>query len=387
MKDIGNSALPRSQYLLDPRITFLNHGAFGSCPRPVFEAYQAWQLRIERQPEEYLWRNRDKYLDPVRQTLADYLGTVPANLAFVPNATTGINIVARSLKLEPGDEVLASNHEYGAIDRTWRFIAAKTGARYITRELPPPLSTHDDFVETFWGGVTDRTKVICLSHITSPTALIIPVAAICTRARAAGIVTVIDGAHVPGQLELDLEAIGADFYTGNGHKWLGTPRGAAFLYARPEVQSQIEPLVVSWGYQSDHPSGSTFQDYLGWTGTRDLSAYLTMASALEFMAGNGWEQVRGRCHRLALKAREQLQELIGEPPLCAQAEEWIAQMFAVQLPARVNPERLEAELFTRYKIEVAVKRWESLYLLRVSVAAYTTAEDLEGLAAALRELL
>ncbi len=353
----------------------------------MFEAYQAWQRRIEGQPEEYLWRNRDKYLTPVRQALADYLGCEPANLAFVPNATTGINIVARSLKLHPGDEVLASNHEYGAIDRTWRFIAAKTGARYINRDLPPPLNTIEDFVETFWGGVTERTRVICLSHITSPTALIFPVAAICTRARAAGIVTVIDGAHGPGQLDLDLEAIGADFYTGNGHKWLGAPRGTAFLYARPEVQSQVEPLVVSWGYQSDHPSGSTFQDYLGWTGTRDLSAYQATASALDFMVANGWQQVRGRCHRLALEARERLQALLGEPPLCVQAEEWIAQMFAVLLPIGVNPERLEAELLARYKIEVAVKRWQGLNLLRVSVAAYTTAEDLERLTEALRELL
>ncbi|MEE9464513.1 MAG: aminotransferase class V-fold PLP-dependent enzyme [Candidatus Neomarinimicrobiota bacterium] len=377
----------KSQYLLDPQFIFLNDGAFGSCPRPVFEAYQAWQKRIEGRPEEYLWRNREQYLAPVRQALARYLGADPANLAFVPNATTGINIVARSLKLQAGDEILASNHEYGAIDRTWAFIAAKTGARYINRVLPPPLTTHDDFIEVFWGAVTDQTRIICLSHITSPTALIFPIAEICARARQAGITTIIDGAHAPGQLDLDLETLGADYYTGNGHKWLGAPRGSAFLYARPEVQSLVEPLIVSWGYQSDHPSGSTFQDYLGWTGTRDLSPYLATAAALDFIADNDWAQVRRRCHRMALDGLARLQSLTGEPPMCENPEQWIAQMFAVLLPERVEPEKLEAELLARYRIEVPIKSWQDKKLVRVSIPAYTSEQDLEQLETALQELL
>jgi len=207
-------------FLLDPNIVFLNHGSFGACPRPVFEDYQRWQLELERQPVEFIGRRFARLMQTAREALAAYVHTTPDNLIYVPNSTTAINIVARSLRLEAGDEILATDHEYGAMDRTWRFVCAKWGARYITQPIPVPLTTPEDFVERFWEGVTPHTRIIFLSHITSPTALTFPVQAICRRARGAGILTIIDGAHAIGQLPLALDELGVDIYTSNCHKWL-----------------------------------------------------------------------------------------------------------------------------------------------------------------------
>ncbi|MEM5775123.1 MAG: aminotransferase class V-fold PLP-dependent enzyme, partial [Anaerolineaceae bacterium] len=226
----------RDLFLLDPQIIFLNHGSFGATPHPVFAAYQRWQAELEQQPVEFLGRRFAGLMQTARETLGEYLHTRPDNLVFVHNATQGLNIIARSLELGPQDEVLASDHEYGAMDRTWHFLAKKRGFKYINNPIPLPVTTPDDFVSAFFAGVTPRTRVIFLSHITSPTALIFPIQAICKRAREAGILTVIDGAHAPGQISLDLESLGADFYAGNLHKWLCAPKGAAFLYASPAGQ-------------------------------------------------------------------------------------------------------------------------------------------------------
>jgi isopenicillin-N epimerase len=215
----------RDLFLLRSDIVFLNHGSFGACPRPVFETYQAWQLELERQPVEFLGRRFDALLRAARKELGAYLHADPEDLAYVPNATTGLNIVARSLSLQPGDEVLSTGHEYGALDRTWRFIRHKQGARYLSHAPPMPLESREQVVEAVWAGVSERTRVLFLSHITSPTALIFPVEELVHRARTAGLLTVVDGAHTPGQIPIDLAALGADFYVGNCHKWLCAPKG------------------------------------------------------------------------------------------------------------------------------------------------------------------
>jgi isopenicillin-N epimerase len=272
-------------FLLNPRITFLNHGSFGACPRPVFEAYQAWQFILEHQPVEFLGRRANELLASARQVLADYLNVSAEDLIYFPNPTTAINMVARNLAIGPGDEILTTNHEYGAMDRTWDYICRQRGARYIHRPIQVPIRDQDALIEDFWAGVTNKTRAIFISHITSPTALIFPVEAICRKARQAGILSIVDGAHAPGQIPLDLQALGADIYTGACHKWLLAPKGAAFLYARREIQHWMDPLVISWGYESEHPSSSQFIDYHEWQGTRDLAAFLSVPSRNRISAG------------------------------------------------------------------------------------------------------
>ncbi|HEU5090874.1 MAG TPA: aminotransferase class V-fold PLP-dependent enzyme [Roseiflexaceae bacterium] len=373
-------------FLLRPDVAFLNHGSFGACPRPVFETYQRWQRELEQEPVQFLGRRVNDLLAEARGVLAQYLQTTPANLVFVPNATFGINIVARSLQLGPDDEVLTTNHEYGAVDRTWRFLSSQRGFRYIAQPITTPLDDVDAFVEQFWAGVTPRTRVIALSHITSPTALIFPVAEICRRAREAGILTVIDGAHAPGQIELDLDAIGADFYTGNCHKWLCAPKGAAFLYACPEYQSRLTPLVVSWGYESRSPSGSTFQDYFGWTGTSDPSAYLSVPAAIAFQQEHDWPSVRAACHNLLQELSDAMHDWTGLPHLSADSTLFWSQMRAFPLPP-CDPAEVHGRLFEEYLVEVPLMAWQDQTLVRVSIQAYNTPDDVRRLLDALRALV
>ncbi len=374
-------------FLLDPTVVFLNHGSFGATPKPVFREYQRWQRELERQPVEFLGRRFTGLMKEARAALGDYLGTHANNLVYTQNVTVSINIVARSLRLGPGDEVLATDHEYGAMDRTWRFLAKQRGFRYINRHIELPLTTAAKFVEDFWQGVTPRTRVIFLSHITSPTALIFPVQEIIRRARQAGILTIIDGAHVPGQLPLHLDTLGADFYGGNLHKWLCAPKGAGFLYARPEVQHLLEPLVVSWGYESETPGDSTFVDYHEWWGTRDIAAFLAAPKAIQFQAEHQWDEVRDSCCRLAAYAQQRICQLTGLAPLHSQAETWFAQVAAAPLPADTDLALLKQRLYQDYRIEVPLIEWHGHKLIRVSIQGYNTKRDVEKLLRALSALL
>ncbi|HUJ42119.1 MAG TPA: aminotransferase class V-fold PLP-dependent enzyme [Opitutaceae bacterium] len=382
----GPGALPKELFLLDPEIAFLNHGSFGATPRVVFEQYQAWQRELERQPVEFLGRRFAGLMREARSALAAYVHTGADNLVYVPNATTALNIVARGLRLDPGDEILTTDHEYGAIDRMWRFLCRKTGAVYRPVHVPLPVTTAGDLVERLWAAVTPRTRVLFHSHLTSPTALVFPVGELCRRARAAGLLSIVDGAHALGQIPLDLEAIGADFYTANAHKWLCAPKGSAFLYARPGAQAPVEPLVVSWGDQGFALTGSPFLDEQQWTGTRDIAAYLAVPAAIRFCAEHRWEEVRARCHALARHARNVLAALTGLPPICPDSVEWFGQMVTVPLPPCDGP-RLQARLYDQYRVEVPVMEWGGRQFLRVSIQAYNTADDVARLVKGLREIL
>ncbi len=372
-------------FLLDPTVTFLNHGSFGATPRPVFRAYQRWQRELERQPVEFLGRRFTGLMRSARQALGEYLGAAADNLVYTTNVTVALNIVARSLDLGPGDEVLASDHEYGALDRTWRFLAQERGFRYINHPVPTPLAAPQAFVETFWRGVTPRTRVIFLSHITSPTALIFPVEAVVRRARQEGILTVIDGAHAPGQIPLRLDELGADFYGGNLHKWLCAPKGAGFLYARPEAQPLLKPLVVSWGYQAETPGPSRFIDEQEWTGTRDIAAFLAAPEAIRFQEEHHWAQVRAACHALLRETVERVCALTGLQPLAD--ETWYAQMAAIPLPDSTDLTRLRAHLYDEARIEVPLISWQGRKLLRVSIQGYNTRRDVDKLVKMLASVL
>jgi isopenicillin-N epimerase len=371
-------------FLLRPDVAFLNHGSFGACPRPVFDAYQTWQRELESEPVEFLGRRINDFLAEARERLGQFVGASADDLVFVPNATHGVNIVARSLNLGPGDEVLATDHEYGASDRTWQFNCALRGARYVKMPVPLPLPSDEEIVEAIWRGVNEHTRVIFISHITSPTAVIFPIAEVCKRARDAGIMTVIDGAHAPGQVDLSMEEIGADFYTGNCHKWLCAPKGAAFLYARPECQPLLHPLVVSWGWESERPGPSRFLDYFSWAGTEDPAPYLSVAAAIDFQAAHDWQQVREACHRMSTWARERLMAITGIPAICS--DESYAQMFAFELP-QGSLDRLGTRLWDDYCIEIPQVRWNEREFIRVSLQAYNRVEDILRLEEALRALL
>jgi isopenicillin-N epimerase len=374
------------QFLLRPGMAFLNHGSYGACPRPVFDVYQSWQRELEYQPVEFLGRRIHGLLAEARAALGVYLNAPADDLTFVPNATHGVNIVARSLGLGPGDEVLATDHEYGAVDRTWRFICDQRGAHYVNQPIDLPLSDPAEMIEQLWAGVTPRTRMLVVSHISSPTALIFPVAEICRRAREAGILTLIDGAHAPGQIELDMQAIGADFYTGNCHKWLCAPKGAGFLYARPEAQPLLQPLVVSWGYEAELPGVSRFVDYFGWTGTFDPAAYLSVPAAIRFQAEHRWPQVRAACHQLLGQARTRVAALSGQAQICPDSPLWWSQLAVAPLP-ECDAVELKRRLWDDWQVEVPIIVWKGRPFVRISVQAYNSPADIDRLVGALGEIL
>ncbi len=391
--DPFDAATWAEEFLLDPTVTFLNHGSFGACPRTVFAEHQRLQAEMERQPVEWLARRSTELLASARAALAGLVGADPDDLVYVPNPTTAVNIVARSLRLGAGDEVLAGDHEYGAMNFTWRFLCERAGARYVQVPIPVPVTTHDDVVERIWSAVTPRTRVLFLSHLTSDTALVLPVHELCRRARAAGILSIVDGAHVPAHLPLDLATLGADVYTGACHKWLCAPKGSAFLWARPEVQPWIEPLVVSWGWDPVEPGPSPFIDRLEWQGTRDLSAHLATPVAIDYQRTHDWETVRQRCRLLTEHAWKRFHALFDQEPLSPvttgdeRSPRWFGQMVAIRLPADVNVAELKRRLYDDWRIEAPVYRWNDVPILRISVQAYTTDEHLDRLEAALVALV
>ena len=368
----------REEFLLDPEVTFLNHGSFGACPRPVFERYRSWQLELEREPVRFLVRRLPDLLDAARGRLAEYVGAAPDDIAFVRNATTGVNIVARSLGLRPGDEVLATSLEYGACDLAWERACELGGARYVRAAVPLPIERPEDVVERLFAARSKRTRIVFVSHVTSGTGLVLPVEEIAARARAEGLPVVVDGAHAPAQAPLDLERLGADFYAANCHKWLCAPKGAGFLHVRAEHQDRIDGAIVGWGNEG----GGTFRTRVELQGTDDPSAYLAVPDAIDFQAERNWDEVRARCCALAREARDDLCELFATEPIAP--PEMLLQMASVALPP-CDAEELQRRLFDEYRIEIPVMRRERL--LRISVAAYTGREDVERLLDALPRAL
>jgi isopenicillin-N epimerase len=368
----------RDLFLLDPDLVFLNHGSFGACPRPVFERYQAWQRELEASPVEFLGRRFEDLLDEARAALAVYVGAQPGDLVFCPNATSGVNAVARSLRLEHGDEILSTDHEYGALDLTWEFVCDRTGARYVRQPVPTPVGTEDEIAEAVWAGFGPRTRVLYLSHITSRSAVRFPVEELCRRAREAGVVSIVDGAHAVGQIPIDLASLGADFYAGNCHKWLCAPKGAGFLWARPEHQTRIEPATVTWGYEP----GQGFGERRHWQGTRDPAAYLSVPAAIEFQREHGWDDVRERCRGLLDFARESMTSWTGLEPLGRDP----LQMATFPLPP-CDGDEVKRRLFDEHRVEVPVWQRNGATLLRISVQGYNDAADIEALVGALPRLI
>ena len=383
--------LMKDPFLLDPDITFLNHGSFGACPRPVLETQWQWQQQMERNPVAFLGRQSASLLTQARQRLGSFLGARAEDLSFVTNATTGVNLVARSLPLQAGDEVLTTNHEYGACDVTWERVCAAQGAHYRRVDIPLPFDAQT-FTQRLVAAITPRTRVIFLSHITSTTALIFPIAQACAQARTRGITTLVDGAHAPAHIPLNLDALGADFYTGNCHKWMCAPKGSAFLHARAEHHALLHATVTSWGYAAETSGHTGMEAYTGttllerrlqWQGTRDLSAWLSVPAALDF-----WQQHLGAAratasHERAIALMHRWCQRAGVPAIGAGED--FGQM--VPLPVRhPNASQLRQQLFDDWRIEVPVTQHAGQTFVRVSVQTYNSTQDLERLFGALEAL-
>ncbi|MBS1669507.1 MAG: aminotransferase class V-fold PLP-dependent enzyme [Bacteroidetes bacterium] len=375
----------RSDFLLNPEITFLNFGSFGACPKPVFEAYQNFQLELEREPVEFIMSTGVTHLQKSREALAAYVGCDNHDLVFIPNPTFAINIVARSIKLQAGDEVLATDLEYGAMDRTWNYYCREKGAKYIRQHISLPLVSKEQFIADFWKGYSSKTKAIFINHITSSTALIFPIKEICAEAKKRGLLTIIDGAHVPGHIPLNLNDIEADIYTGACHKWMMTPKGSSFLYVKKEFQKWMEPLVISWGYESTNPSDSQFFDYHQFNGTRDFSAYLCIPAAIDYMKKNNWHQVAANCRQLAQSNYQRFCDLLESQPLAPTTDEFIGQICSIPIKTS-NPVALKNKLFHDYKIEVPVMPHDDKIYLRYSINAFNSQNDLDKLYDVMKEL-
>lgn len=381
------------QFLLREDVVFLNHGSFGACPRPVFAKYQEWQLELERQPVEFLGRNLTETMRAPRIALAEELGTTQDNIVGLTNATLGLNIVAQSLDLKPGDQILTTDHEYSALEKTWAYVCRRTGAEIVVVKVPLPLTSEAQFTDAILAGMTERTRVLFLSHITSPTALLFPIERAVAEARKRGIWSVIDGAHTPGHIKLELDKLGADFYAGNCHKWLMTPKGSAFLHARPEVQGLINPLVIShgWTEKSKEPGAkgafgnSPFIDELEMQGTRDPAPWLTVPAALGYRRENDWASVAAHCQALAQDTARRLATRTGLAPLST-PEFCAPQMVAMPLPD-CDTDALKLALYDKYRIEIPVFRWQDTCIARLSVQGYNSRPQMDLLIDALTELL
>jgi isopenicillin-N epimerase len=392
-------------WALDPRVTFLNHGSFGACPIPVLAEQQAWRDRLEAEPVRFLGWELEGHLDHARTELAAFVGAHPDDIAFVPNATAGVNTVLRSLRLEAGDEILATNHEYNATLNAARYVAERAGGRVVAAGVPFPLRGPGEVTEAILRQVTPRTRIALISHVTSPTALIFPISEVIRELERRGIDTIVDGAHAPGMLPLELDALGAAYYTGNCHKWLCGPKGSAFLHVRPDRQHGIRPLVISHGANAARSDRSRFRLEFDWTGTSDPTAFLSVPAAIRFLGSllpGGWPALMEANRTLARAGRDVLcQALSVERPA---PDGMLGSMAAVPLPAYDSSAlpngaaTIGEALFDAHRIEVPITSWpveavegtgtsSPARFVRISAQRYNDIGQYAALADALRGML
>jgi isopenicillin-N epimerase len=388
----------RDLWVLDPEVTFLNHGSFGACPREVLAFAQRLRERIEREPVRFFVGELEQLADAARVAVADFVGAHADDLAFVPNATAGVATVLRSLDLAPGDELLTTDHAYNACRNALEHVAALAGARVTVAKVPFPIAGPEVVVEAVLAAVTPRTRLALLDHVTSPTALVFPVARLVKELAARGVDTLVDAAHAPGMLPMDVDAVGAAYTTGNFHKWVCAPKGAAFLHVRRDRQAKIRPLAISHGANSPRVDRSRFRLEFDWTGTADPTPHLCVPEAIRFLATlapGGIAEVMERNHAAAVEARAMLCAALGVPPPCP--DEMVGAMASVPLPASAVRagaaaplafDPLQDALFERYRIEVPIFPWPTAAarMLRVSTPPYVEMGDVRKLCDALRAL-
>jgi isopenicillin-N epimerase len=373
-------------FLLRDDITFLNFGSFGSTPKELFDDYVSWQLLLEKEPVQFITVDGYHYLKVARKALAEFISCDTENLIFVPNPTHAVNIIAKNIRLNQGEEILSTSLEYGAMDRTWDFYCDKLGAKYVQQPISLPIESKESFLNEFWKGYSDKTKVIFISQITSSTGLILPVKEICAEAKKRGLITIIDGAHVPAHIDLNLFELKADFYTGACHKWMMTPKGSSFLYVHPDFQHHLDPLIVSWGYKSSTPSNSQFFDYHQFNGTRDFSAYLTIPKSIEFMEKHNWKEKTEVCRNLLIYNAPKLFKLLNTEPLAPLTKDFFGQLCSAEIKTN-EPEKLQRLLFEQYKIEIPVMRHKDKCYIRFSFQVFNTSAEIDYLISCLDEVI
>ncbi len=387
---------------LDPDVTFLNHGSYGACPDPVLAIQQAWRDRLEREPVRFLSGDLPGLLDETRVALGAFLGADPEGLAFVTNATTGVNTVLQSLRFEPGDELLANDHEYNATINAMRAVGARDGARVVLARIPFPITGPGEAVAAILGAVTERTRLVLVSHVTSPTGIVLPVGELVAELNARGIDTLVDGAHAPGMIQVDVDALGAAYWTANGHKWLCGPKGTALLWVREDRRDRVHPLVVSHGANAVPGGRSRFRHEFDWVGTADPTGFLALPAAIGWMRDSapgegGWRAIMAANHALALTGRDVIAAALGvEPPA---PDAMLGSMAALPLPSVAidAADAFHDALETEDRIQVPVGGWpvpaaldgsvEPRVLLRISAQRYNDPADYERLATALRRRL
>ena len=402
------SALAR-HWPLDPSVTFLNHGSFGACPQHVLDVQAEWRGRMERQPVQFLSRELDSGLRAARGALGAFVGADPDDLAFITNATGAVNAVVRSLDLAPGDEVLTTDHEYNAILNVVRHVANRDGGRAVVARLPFPVGSSDLLLDTIMAAVSSRTRLAVISHITSPTGVVLPIERLVRALAERGIDTLVDGAHAPGMVPLDLEALGAAYYTGNLHKWVCAPKGAAFLHVRRDRQDGVRPGTISHGANAPLLGRTRYRAEFDWQGTLDPTAWLAVPAALEFVGGlcdGGWAAVMSRNHGLAIAGRDRLAAALGPDGGATSVDEVLGSMAALTMPAEgplggapladqsspLDSDPLQAVLYDRFRIEVPIVGWPvpaaqaegpATRTIRISMALHNDLDDVDRLVDAL----
>ena len=383
---------------LDPDVAFLNHGSFGACPKPVLECQSRLRDRLERGPVQFMHRDLEGLVDAARADVALFVGANPEELVFVPNATTGVNTVLRSLRFEPGDELLTTSHEYNACRNALDFVAERSGARVVAVDIPFPVASPEEVVERLLAGVCDRTRLALVDHITSLTGMVMPISEIVGALSDRGVDTLVDGAHGPGMIPLDLSAIGPAYYTGNCHKWLCAPKGAAILYVRRDLQPGVRPLTISHGANSTRDDRTRFHLEFGWTGTDDPTAYLCVPESIRFMGSllpGGWPELMARNRSLALEARRLLCDAVGVDPPCP--ESMIGTLASVPLApgtfhfrtTALAFDELDTVLREEYGFEVPVLAYPEgpSSIIRIAAQIYNSIEQYASLAETLQVLL
>jgi isopenicillin-N epimerase len=373
------------QWCLDPGIAFLNHGCFGARTRAVVEAQDQRRREFEARPIEFLGRGRGPLIDRAKEAVARLLGARARDLGFVTNATGGINAVLRSLHLKAGDELLTTTHVYNAVRQSMRFVAGRCGGTYREVHVPLPLRSRQAIVDAVAGALGPATRLLVIDHVTSPTAIVMPVREIIAAAEARGIDVLVDGAHAPGMLDLSIEALAPAYYAGNLHKWVSAPPGTGFLWVRPDRQNDIHPLTIS------HHYGEGLAAEFAWQGTRDISGWLSCPDAMAYFERLGWERVRRHNHQLATWAHAHLCQGLGVEPASPLDGSLLGSMATVALPGEAqrfgSPEALQAVLYDRHQIEVPVLKWSERWWTRVSCHVYNRPEEYDRLADALIEEL